>query len=457
MFGVSSSRLAARKRVGAAAAAALMIASSLGALATPALGQESAETDEVAIAASRAGRQALLRPASFTLELDERPLERPEVSISDVSLADLLPDSELFHPDVMRHVRLDLGSAAPVAIEIATSQLEYEEATSRRVQAFSLRNDLIQEQSGQSLVVERQEQALAEAEEALLVSESEIGDFALGTFLGFEELEVASLRLETNVSPIPELTDAAEDVLTDRLFADRSVVSSRRAALAQSRDRLDRLANDLAETQRRLTESIADQQAAYARVIDNRPRLEDSLVQRPVAGTDLTGVVLNAYYNAQILMSERRPACDVTWDQLAGIGLIETRHGTFGGNVVGSDGVTSGRILGPELNGDPFAAISDTDGGALDGNPVWDHAVGPMQFIPGSWKLYALDGDGDGTADPHNIYDAAMSAAEHLCRSTGGLQNEGNFTIALFGYNRSEQYGIEVKAARSRYAASVDL
>ena len=29
-----------------------------------------------------------------------------------------------------------------------------------------------------------------------------------------------------------------------------------------------------------------------------------------------------------------------------------------------------------------FAAIRDTDGGRYDGDPVWDRAVGPMQFIP---------------------------------------------------------------------------
>jgi membrane-bound lytic murein transglycosylase B len=42
--------------------------------------------------------------------------------------------------------------------------------------------------------------------------------------------------------------------------------------------------------------------------------------------------------------------------------------------------------VGPSLSGAGFAAIADTDAGVLDGDARWDHAVGPMQFIPSTWQ-----------------------------------------------------------------------
>ena len=72
-------------------------------------------------------------------------------------------------------------------------------------------------------------------------------------------------------------------------------------------------------------------------------------------------------------------------------------------------------VIGVALNGSGFASIRDTDGGRLDGDPVWDRAVGPMQFIPGTWRAWGADGNGDGVADPQNIEDATLTAARYLC------------------------------------------
>ena len=37
--------------------------------------------------------------------------------------------------------------------------------------------------------------------------------------------------------------------------------------------------------------------------------------------------------------------------------------------------------------------------------------MGPMQFIPSTWRKWATDGNGDGIGDPQNLDDAAMAAA----------------------------------------------
>src|SRR5205814_2225313 len=55
-------------------------------------------------------------------------------------------------------------------------------------------------------------------------------------------------------------------------------------------------------------------------------------------------------------------------------------------------------VIGPALNGSlpGTVVVRDTDGGSLDGDPVWDHPVGPMQILPSMWRRWGRDADGDG-------------------------------------------------------------
>ena len=59
--------------------------------------------------------------------------------------------------------------------------------------------------------------------------------------------------------------------------------------------------------------------------------------------------------------------------------------------------------------------IVDSDSGLLDGDPGLDRAMGPMQFIPETWRLYGVDANNDGKVSPDNFDDAALSAAGYLC------------------------------------------
>ena len=85
------------------------------------------------------------------------------------------------------------------------------------------------------------------------------------------------------------------------------------------------------------------------------------------------------------------------------------------GGSIGDDGVADPAIIGIALDGSSTDAITDTDGGELDGDAEWDRAIGPMQFIPETWQALALDGNGDGVLDPQQIDDAALTAAAALC------------------------------------------
>jgi hypothetical protein len=153
----------------------------------------------------------------------------------------------------------------------------------------------------------------------------------------------------------------------------------------------------------------------------------------------IPGAVLDAYQFAERTLAATRPGCHLSWSVLAGIGRIESGHASDG--RVDAFGDTLGPILGPRLDGSPgVAAIPDTDRGQLDGDTVWDRAVGPMQFIPGSWRSIGVDGNGDGVANPNNIYDATVSTAIYLCAGGADLADPAQLQAAVFRYNHSAAY-----------------
>jgi hypothetical protein len=63
-------------------------------------------------------------------------------------------------------------------------------------------------------------------------------------------------------------------------------------------------------------------------------------------------------------------------------------------------------------------------------------AVGWMQFMPATWKTWAVDANGDGVADPYNPVDAIFTAARYL-HAAGASKNLWN---AIFAYNHAGWY-----------------
>ncbi|WAL94897.1 lytic murein transglycosylase [Streptomyces sp. Je 1-369] len=148
--------------------------------------------------------------------------------------------------------------------------------------------------------------------------------------------------------------------------------------------------------------------------------------------------VLDAYKKAEASLSKDKPGCNLPWQLLAAIGKVES--GQARGGRVDANGTTLKPILGPVLNGDGFAKITDTDKGAYDGDSTHDRAVGPMQFIPSTWASWGQDGNGDGEKDPNNIYDAALAAGRYLCAGGRDLSVEADLHKAILSYNRSTEY-----------------
>jgi murein DD-endopeptidase MepM/ murein hydrolase activator NlpD len=63
-------------------------------------------------------------------------------------------------------------------------------------------------------------------------------------------------------------------------------------------------------------------------------------------------------------------------------------------------------------------------------------AMGWMQFIPSSWKMYGLDANDDGRKDPYNPVDAIFAAARYL-KAAGA---DKNLRQAIFAYNHATWY-----------------
>lgn len=166
---------------------------------------------------------------------------------------------------------------------------------------------------------------------------------------------------------------------------------------------------------------------------------------------------LAAYAGAALAKNAERPNCDLGWNTLAGIGWVESRHGSYGGASIADDGTVSPPIIGIALDGSTTALITDTDGGEFDGDAEFDRALGPMQFIPGSWANWYVDASGDGVADPHNIDDASLAAANYLCRAVPTLGDEASWRSGIASYNDSSSYLDAVSTASQRYADAARL
>ena len=160
---------------------------------------------------------------------------------------------------------------------------------------------------------------------------------------------------------------------------------------------------------------------------------------------------LAAYAGAAMKLSGEQPECGLDWATLAGIGQVESLHGTIFGGEIEADGKQRPAIIGIALDGASTALIPDTDRGALDGDPVWDRATGPMQIIPDTWRQYAADGNGDGMTDPQQIDDAALTAARYLCAVGVDLRTTDGWIAGVAAYNDSTDYNHRVAEVTSHY------
>ena len=165
-----------------------------------------------------------------------------------------------------------------------------------------------------------------------------------------------------------------------------------------------------------------------------------------IARAEIPAAYLSAY------MESAATCPGLPWPIVAAIGSIETGHGTAGGASTAPDGTVSPPIVGIALDGSGgTAAVRVPPGGSpWHDDPTWDHAVGPMQFITGTWASWGVDASGDGRADPHNARDAIFTAARYLCGNDGEVTSVDD---ALWAYNPSVAYRDAVIAKAATYGS----
>jgi Transglycosylase SLT domain len=195
-----------------------------------------------------------------------------------------------------------------------------------------------------------------------------------------------------------------------------------------------------------------------------------SRVQAPSAGKvpssstpvsrNTTGIpvrALESYRLAATLTDSADPGCNIDWALVAAIGQVESNHARFGGNQLDSGAVARPGIIGMALDGsNGTARITDTDGGLLDRDTTYDRAVGPMQFIPGTWRAAGVDADGDGTKNPQDMADAAAATAVYLCSGPGDLNTPGGLRTSILRYNHSDSYVRLVTSIAAEYRQGVN-
>jgi membrane-bound lytic murein transglycosylase B len=178
----------------------------------------------------------------------------------------------------------------------------------------------------------------------------------------------------------------------------------------------------------------------------------------PTVVVNLPGVLgiptmaLSAYRNAERMMAQADPGCGISWNLLAGIGRIESMHAN--GGATDAHGTAVRPIYGPALDG-TLPGNEVIVQSSVGGRVSYARAIGPMQFLPGTWARYASDGDGDGVADPQNLYDSTLAAARYLCSGGLNLRDQSQVMAAILRYNNSIPYARNVLGWAAAYATGV--
>lgn len=166
----------------------------------------------------------------------------------------------------------------------------------------------------------------------------------------------------------------------------------------------------------------------------------------------IPAMALNAYRNAESMMAGAYPGCGISWNLLAGIGRIESMHAN--GGATDAHGTPIQPIYGPALDG-TLAGNEVIVQSVQSGRVTFARAMGPMQFLPGTWARYASDGDGDGKADVQNLYDSTLAAARYLCSGGLNLRDPSQVMAAILRYNNSTAYAQNVLGWAAAYATGV--
>lgn len=179
-------------------------------------------------------------------------------------------------------------------------------------------------------------------------------------------------------------------------------------------------------------------------------------VSATAKATGIPARALAAYAGVTLGLSVVKPGCHLSWNTLAGIGWVESHHGTIFGGSIQPDGKAVPDIFGIPLDGkNDTKAATDFDDGNFDGTSEFDRAVGPMQIVPRTWAAWHADGNNDGEEDGQNIDDTVLAAGRYLCYSGGDLATQTGWQKAIWSYNQVPKYMVDVANKSNDYAKAI--
>jgi cell wall-associated NlpC family hydrolase len=121
-----------------------------------------------------------------------------------------------------------------------------------------------------------------------------------------------------------------------------------------------------------------------------------------------------------LYLSAARTCPGLSWSVLAGIGTVESDNGQSNAPGVHSGANRAG-------------------------------AEGPMQFLPATFREYAVDADRSAALTPYNPSDAIYTAAAMLCANGASTGTHAGIRHAIFAYNHSTAYVRDVLTWVARY------
>lgn len=143
-------------------------------------------------------------------------------------------------------------------------------------------------------------------------------------------------------------------------------------------------------TEARRATATRDEAALGPELYAAEQRVADARRLAVVDGTDLPLVVLDAYVRA---VHGPGAACGLPWWALAGIGLVESRHGTFGGARVRADGSLTRPIVGVPLTGAAAylcaSGANRSDQGLRAGYFSYNHLAAYVEVVLAEAHRYA--------------------------------------------------------------------
>ena len=324
-------------------------------------------------------------------------------------------------------------AAADPSAEVGSAIDAYQAARARLAATEAVQRDAVAQRAAALEQQASATAALAAADASLADQRNRYAALSAEYFVrqGADD-KVANNSMHLALSGRRELLDRAKDVqkaATRDLKDARRALDDREKALASATKDHDAAAGVADETGAKADQAIADTGRGIC----------------PPSPTSPTGTP-PPEPASPIRRASSRPPC---WPAWAG-----SARATAATRAPPS--ITSvGSIPRCEASGAVRAA--DTDQGTIDGDPGSDRAVGPMQLSPATWAAHATDGDGDGTANPDDLFDASATTAEVLCAPGTALDTFvplDRATRALLG--ESQQSTVALGTAR-RYARTTEL